>query len=146
MKIILLKDVKGVGRKFEEKTVGDGYASNFLIPKKLAVQADSAAAAQIKSLKEGQEKHKAAEDHKLHEEIHKLSGTTINLFENANEQGHLFATVTAEKLSVILKERGVNVPADCILLNHGIKETGTHEVPVRVGSKETRFTLVIERK
>lgn len=62
MKIILLKDVKGVGRRFEEKNLSDGYAANFLLPQKLAVVADKVGLAQVKQIKEASEatKHKEA--------------------------------------------------------------------------------------
>ncbi|MDP2642062.1 MAG: 50S ribosomal protein L9 [bacterium] len=67
MKIILLKDVKGVGRKFEEKSVSDGYALNFLIPKNLALMADKAGVARVKQLKEQSEAKKSAEEKEINE-------------------------------------------------------------------------------
>jgi large subunit ribosomal protein L9 len=146
MKIILLKDVKGVGRRFEEKNVGDGYAANFLIPKKLAIQAGSAAAGQIKSMMEGQQKHQEAENSKFGAEIQKISGTTVNVFENANEKGHLFAAITRDRIAQILKEKGVSIPLGRIELPHGIKEIGTHTIPVKVGDKTAHFRLVVEAK
>lgn len=145
MKVILLKDIKGVGRRYEEKVVGDGYALNFLLPKKFAVPAIGAAASQIKNLKENDAKHHEAELRKIEAEVHKLSNTTIEVKEKANEKNHLFAALTQEKISDLLKERGINLPPDCIALEHGIKEVGTHSIPVKIGSKETRFTLVISK-
>jgi large subunit ribosomal protein L9 len=146
MKVILLRDVKGVGKRYEEKNVGDGYAANFLLPKKLAVPATGAAAGQIKNMKESDAKHKEAELHKLEEEVRKLASTTINIKEKANEKNHLFAAITAEKLSLLLKEKGISVPADCIVLESPIKELGTREVPIDIKGKRTHFTLVIEPK
>src|SRR4051812_33297726 len=108
MKVIMLKDVKGIGKRFEEKVVGDGYAANFLLPKKLAVAATGAAAAQIKNLKENESKHKEAEDKHLSAEVQKLANTTVNIKANANEKQHLFAALTEEKISGILKEKGIN--------------------------------------
>lgn len=146
MKVILLKDVKGVGKRYEEKVVGDGYAANFLIPKKLAVPATGAAAGMIKSLKESQEKQQEVRSKKLEDEVHKLANTTINISLPANEQNHLFAALTREKISDLLKERDTEVPADCITLTHPIKEVGTHIVPISIKGKETQFTLIIEAK
>lgn len=71
MKIILLKDIKGVGKRFEEKNVSDGYATNFLLPKGLALIADKASAAKIKQLKEQSEAKKAAEEAELNEKLAK---------------------------------------------------------------------------
>lgn len=71
MKIILLKDIKGVGKRFEEKNVSDGYATNFLLPKNMALVADKASAAKIKQLKEQGEAKKAAEEAELNEKLAK---------------------------------------------------------------------------
>jgi len=67
MKVILLKDVKGVGKRFEEKAVSDGYAENFLIPQKLAVLATHASATQVKQLKEQAESRRTKEEAELKE-------------------------------------------------------------------------------
>lgn len=146
MKVILLRDVKGVGKRFEEKSVGDGYASNFLIPQKMAVPATGAAAGQIKSLKEGEAKKNASKAEHLDADIHKLAGSTVKYEAAVNDKGHLFASINAEKLSGILKAKGFNVPADCIALEHPIKDAGEHPVPVKAGVKETHFTLSIKAK
>ena len=67
MKVILLKDVKGVGKRFEEKEVSDGYAINFLIPKNFALVADKASLAKVKQLKEQSEAKKSAEEKEINE-------------------------------------------------------------------------------
>lgn len=143
MKVILLKDIKGVGKRYEEKVVSDGYAENFLLPKKLAVSATGGAAAQIKNLKQNDTAHKEAEQKKLEGEIQKLLSTSIEVVAKANEKNHLFAALTADKISKLLSDKGITVPADCILVENGIKEAGTHMVKVKFGAKETNFTLII---
>ncbi|OHA90275.1 MAG: hypothetical protein A3F53_02095 [Candidatus Zambryskibacteria bacterium RIFCSPHIGHO2_12_FULL_48_10] len=67
MKVIFLKDVKGTGRKFEERQVSDGYAINFLIPNKLAVVADGPGLAAVRQLKAQEEKYREAEDKRIQE-------------------------------------------------------------------------------
>ena len=67
MKVILLKDIKGVGRKFEEKNVADGYALNFLLPKNLALVADKGSVAKINQLKAQSDAKRAAEDKEIAE-------------------------------------------------------------------------------
>ncbi len=146
MKIILLKDIKGVGKRFEEKNVSDGYALNMLIPKKMAVPATGASAGQIKNLKESAEKHKEADFKKLETEVAKLSETEVKIALKANEKNHLFATLTAEKISELLREKGVEINSGNIMLENPIKETGTFAVPVSVGGKLAHFTLVVEPK
>ncbi len=144
MKVILLKDVKGVGRRHEEKNVSDGYAENFLIPKKLAVPATGGAAGQIKTMKESEAKHREAEDKKLEAEIQKLLNTNIEVSARANEKDHLFAALTSEKISKLLSDKGINLPKESVLVEGGIKEIGTHNIKVKVGSKETHFVLKVK--
>lgn len=143
MKVILLKDIKGVGKRYEEKNVSDGYALNQLIPKKFAVPASNAGA--VKTLIENKLAHDSAEQKKLEETIEKLSTTEVKLNLKANEKGSLFASINAQKLSEILNKQGIELSADLIDLIHPIKQTGTHEVPVRVGTKIVKFRLVVER-
>ncbi len=146
MKVILLKDVKGLGKRFEEKSVSDGYALNMLIPKKMAVPATGASAGQIKMLKENAERSKEADFKKLEEELSKLSSTEVRVELKANEKNHLFAALTREKISEILKEKGIEVSAGLIGIESPIKETGTFSVPVQVGDKQAHFTLIVDPK
>lgn len=146
MKVILLKDVKGVGRMYEERSVADGYAMNLLLPKKLAIPASGAAAAQINNLKLNDAKHREAEHRRLETEVHKLGDTKIKFIAKANEKNHLFASLTAEKIAEILKKQNIEVPVENIILEKPIKELGTHSIPVRVGDKTAHFNLVIESK
>jgi large subunit ribosomal protein L9 len=140
MKVVLLKDVKGVGRRFEEKNVAEGYATNFLIPKKLAVPAGSGAAHQVEEQKKQGEVHKEKELNVMKEKILKITSTPFSVKLKANEQGHLFVKLTAAKVSEL-----VGLEKDMIRLDEPIKETGTFSVPVQVpGGKETHFTLVVE--
>jgi len=145
MKVIFLKDVKGVGRKWEEKNVADGYALNKLIPQKLAVAATASAAAQIKALKEQEAKGKEAQNQKVSEEIKKLSGIDLTIRVKANEKGHLFQKLTAEKIAAALKkDKGIEVNFAYINLFEGIQDTGAFEIPVKVDDKLTHFTLTVE--
>ncbi|MCR4279752.1 MAG: hypothetical protein NUV78_03385 [Candidatus Zambryskibacteria bacterium] len=86
MKVILLKDIKGVGRKFEEKSVADGYALNKLIPEKLAVPAESMAIGQIKNLKTQEEARRTAEAKRLKEKEAKREEKRLALEKFRREQ------------------------------------------------------------
>lgn len=141
----MLKDVKGVGKRFEEKEVSPGYATNFLLPKKLAVEVRGSAAGQVKALKDAEAKTKANTESKLAKNIAEIAGTEVVIKMKANEKGHLFASLNPEKISELLKkEKGIDVDFAYINLIEAIKETGTFRVPVNVGEKETHFTLVVE--
>lgn len=144
MKVVLLKDVKKIGRKFEEKEVNDGYARNFLIPQRLAVPAGTPAAKQALEQKNQLSAHQNKEEKQTQDNIAKLSGSTITLTAKANEKGHLFEKITAQKLSAyIQKEKGLEISSDHFEIEP-IKETGSHEIPVSIGEgKQTHFTLEI---
>jgi large subunit ribosomal protein L9 len=86
MKVILLKDIKGVGNRFDEKEVSDGYATNFLIPKKLAVPLSPASASAIKQLKEQSESKKALEEKRLNEKSTKRMEKSLELEKFRQEQ------------------------------------------------------------
>jgi large subunit ribosomal protein L9 len=145
MKVILLKDVKGVGRKFEEKEVSNGHALNFLIPNKLALPATSANAGQIKSLKESSLAHKEALSQKLEEELNKLEGLELSIKVPANSKGHLFASLHKDQIALILKkEKGIEISADSIKLDEPIKELGNFDIKAASGGREAVFKLSVQ--
>ena len=86
MKIILLTDVKGIGKKFEEKNVSDGYAMNFLLPQKSALLADKAGMEKVKQLKGQSDARKAIEDAKINEKLAKRLEKTLELEKFRREQ------------------------------------------------------------
>ena len=145
MKIILLKDLKGVGKRYEEKNVSDGYAANLLFPKKLAVPSTGSSATQIQILKNAELKNQEARNRKLEESLNKIAETKISIVLRANEKHHLFASLTREKLADILKkEKGLELEPSHIVLDEPIKQIGTYEVPVRIREgMEGRFTLEV---
>lgn len=144
MKVILLQDVKGIGRKFEEKNVADGYAINRLIPLRLAVAANGPGAAKARQMKLQAEQNKTQDLEKLKLSLARIAGQKITLSMKANEQGHLFASLNAEKLSRELMGQGIHVLPEHIMLEAPIKQTGTFEVPVWVAEGvETKFSLEV---
>ena len=145
MKVILLKDVKKVGRRFEEKEVADGYARNFLIPQKLAVPSGSPAAKQTLDQKNKEVASQEKQEESVRENITKLSGATLTVTAKANEQGHLFEKLTAEKIcALIQKEKGLEIDPS-YLNTESIKKTGNHQIPISIEEgKETHFTLEVK--
>ena len=104
MKVILLKDVKGTGKKGEVKEVSDGYARNFLLPKKMAKLADNQA---VKELKE-QNKSAEIKAQKEYEEAvelgDKMKEMNIEIYSKAGEGGRLFGSITAKEIAEQLKK------------------------------------------
>jgi large subunit ribosomal protein L9 len=147
MKIILLKDVRGTGRRGDIKDVSDGYASNFLLPNKLAVAATAGSLAKAEA-----QKAKMDEDAKIHEDLvlknlETLSGGKVTIAEKANDEGHLFAGIkTEEILKALKKDLGVTLAPEHLVLDKPIKETGEHTLQAESFGKKVSFTLVVEKK
>lgn len=145
MKIILLKDIPKVGKRYETKEISDGYALNMLIPKGVAIAATPDAVKRIQLEKARHEGEKKVNEELLAKNLKDLSGQTIELKEKANEKGHLFASIhIPEILSAIEKTTKLIIPKESIVLEKPIKEVGAHEISVQAGSHKVSFTLDIK--
>jgi large subunit ribosomal protein L9 len=147
MKVILLKDVQKIGRKYDIKDVSEGYALNMLIPRGLAQAATPQAVKKIEEMKSKDLTAKKIQDELLMKSLKEIDGLTINLKEKANEKGHLFAGITKERLlEEILKITRLHIDPESIKLHKPIKETGEHKVLVEVMDKKAEFVVSIEAK
>jgi large subunit ribosomal protein L9 len=147
MKVILLTDISKVGRRYDIKEVNSGHALNFLIPKNLAIAATPEALKRIEKMKVQTEGEKKVQEELLVKNLEVLNGTTLTLKEKANEKGHLFAGLHRDEIAKeLLNQSRISVDPASIMLEHPIKETGTHIVEVKVGSKSAKFKLIIEAK
>ncbi len=145
MKVILLKDVQKVGRKYDIKDVSDGYAQNLLIPRGLAKAATPQAVAQIESMKSRDSEDKRVQTELLLKSLDSIKNLKVVLKEKANEKGHLFAGVTKEMLSDEIKKTSrMIISPDFINLSKPIKEIGEHKILVEISGKKAEFTLVVE--
>lgn len=136
MKIILLQDVKGVGKIHEVKDVSAGYANNALIPQGKARLATPAAIKELESRQAKKSESHIQELTKLEEKLSDLDEVRIEA--DANEQGHLFASIGAKDLG----ER-IGVAEDLILIKTPVKELGEHEVFIKVGDKEKKLKVSV---
>jgi len=145
MKIILLKDVAKVGRKYELKDISDGYALNLLIPKGLAIAATKDATKRIDLERARDEGERKIRQDLLLKNLTELADVTITMTEKANEKGNLFAGVhKLEIIPAIEKQTRLQIDADHIVLEKPIKEIGIHEIKVKVGDKAIKFNLDIK--
>lgn len=103
MKVILLADVKGKGKKGELCNVSDGYARNFLFPKNLAIEADSAAMGELKSRESAKAHHKQEEIDNAKATAAKLEGKSVTLKAKAGSNGRLFGSVTSKEIAEEIK-------------------------------------------
>ena len=104
MKVILLADVKGQGKKGELCNVSDGYARNFLFPKKLAVEADNTALNELKNREEAKAHHKKEEIAAANKTAEQLNGKTVTIKAKAGTGGRLFGSVTSKEIAAEIKK------------------------------------------
>ena len=133
MKVILTQDVKGVGKKDQLLEVNDGYARNFLIPKKLGVQASTANLALLKS-KQYSRDFKRQEDKKEAEQIkEKLEKIRLDIKVKSGENGKIFGGVTSKEISDVLKDKySINIDKKKIELKETIKTVGITTVDIKL--------------
>ncbi len=130
MKVILLQKVAGLGESEEVKEVSDGYAHNFLFPQHLAVQASERALEQIDAKKNRHNKEAERELRAEEQMVEQLDGLEIEILQKTNEQGNLYAALSASKISDALKEMDFEVDKKYIQVP-SIKEVGTYKVSIR---------------
>jgi large subunit ribosomal protein L9 len=143
MEVVLLKDVKGLGNRGDIEDVADGYARNYLIPRKLAVPATEGARKQAKQMAQAEERREEAERQEAQSVADKLAGTEVEFEVKAGESGRLYGSVTsgdiAERLSAKL---GDEFDKRKIQLDEPIKETGVRSIDVRL-HPEVEFTVKV---
>jgi len=145
MKIILLKDVKKIGKKYEVKEVADGYALNSLIPNDIAVPATHS----YLKLIEAKKKQRALmkEDFKKAFEyaISKLPGGKLHISGKVNEKGHLFAGIHEDQIiAEFKKETGVILCSEHFEMEKPIKEIGEHTMDLKIEGDKYKLNIVIK--
>ena len=138
MKVILLQDVKALGKKGDMVEVSDGYARNFILKKKLGVEANESNKNDLKLQKANQEKI-AKEQYEAAVALGKeLEAITVNVTVKAGENGKVFGAVTAKEIAQALQaQHGKEVDKKKIQLADSIKNIGSFEVPVKLHTKVT---------
>lgn len=147
MKIILLKDIPKVGKKYDIKDVAEGYATNMLLPKGLVMIATGPVMAKVQAEKERAQTEKKIQGDLLIKSLETIKGMKITMTGKANEKGHLFAGITKDMvLDAVKKETRLNLDPESITLEKPIKEMGDHSITVSAGGKKVEFTLTIEKE
>ncbi len=145
MKVILIQDVAGLGKRLDVKNVSDGHALNMLIPRGLVREATTNALKQTEKEKTQIEAERKIQEELLLKNLSSLEGKTIHISAKANEKGHLFAAIHENDIVTQLKdELRVEARSEYIKLSEHIKTIGEHKIAVSVGDKKGRFTLIVE--
>ena len=133
MKVILLSDIKGVGKKDEIINASDGYARNYLFPKKLALEATNDNLLKLKSKQDANAFKKNKEKEEAIELANRLKDITLQIEVKAGENGKIFGGVTSKEISESLKEKEkIDIDKKKIVLNETIKNLGTVCVDIKL--------------
>ena len=149
MKVVLLADVKGSGKKGELVNVSDGYARNFLFPKKLAKEANAQALNELKNAEESKAFKIKQETEAAQDSADKINGKSVSILAKAGQGGKLFGSVTAKEIAeAIKKQYGVDVDKRKIDTKGDMKAFGTYECEVKLysGITATVKAVVTEKE
>ncbi len=135
MKVILMQDVKGTGKKGDIKEVADGFARNFLLKKGLAVEADKTNLNIIHTQKDAQQHHHDMEVQAAKELAEKLKDQTVTLTAKAGQNGRLFGSVTTKEIAELINDRfatAIDKKKITILFDGDIKAFGCYEIEIKL--------------
>ena len=136
MKVILLEDIKGTGKKGDVAEVSAGHARNFLIPRKLVVEASPKAMQELKQQEAKQQRIREKELAAAKEIAGKLESLIVKIPAKAGETGRLFGAVTGKEIVEALQEQhGIAVEKNKIVQSEPIKAFGSYQVKVKLGSE-----------
>lgn len=137
MKVILLSDVKGTGKKGDIVNVANGYANNYLLKNKLAEFASKNALNKNLNQKQSEEHRKQEEKKEAFETKKTIEQTKLVLSVKCGESGKLFGAVTSKELSEALQEKNIQIDKRKIVLNENIKNTGNYILDVKLHPEVT---------
>jgi large subunit ribosomal protein L9 len=132
MKVVLLEDVKGKGKKGTVVNVNDGYARNFLFPKNLAKEATVQALNEVKQKEDAMAARLAKEKAEAEALKLKLTGVTVDVYVKCGEGTRTYGSVTAQEIADDLAKRDMKVDKKKIVLKENIRSLGTYEVDVKI--------------
>ena len=132
MKVILLTDVPSLGKKGEEKEVADGYANNFLFPKKMAQPSTKGAVRMIEQKKKSEQARIATERTKAQQRAKTLEQIVVPIRAKAGEQGKLFGSITTKHVAEALASQGFDVDKRNVLLEDAIRSLGETTVRIKL--------------
>ena len=145
MQIILLQDVKNVGKKGQIKNVPDGYARNFLLAKKLAAVATQSTISQVKTEEAKRNQQFALEKQEIQKTASEINGKRI-VIKARSKNGKLFGSITAKEIASEIKKNGFEIPEKAIAADH-IKELGEKKISINLNfGIKTEVILAIEEE
>jgi large subunit ribosomal protein L9 len=147
MEVILKEDVPKLGHRGEVVKVAEGYGRNYLLPRKLAVEATQANKAVIEQMKQSAIRRSAVEKSDSEALAKQLEGVTLLFQRKAGEKDHLFGSVTSSDIAEALEHKGFNIDRRKIQLNEPLKSLGEFEVPIRLHRDVTsQLKVTVEKE
>ena len=145
MKVILLADVKGQGKKGELCNVSDGYARNFLFSKNLAIEANNAALSELKSREDAKAHHIKEEKNAAQELANKIEGAKVSITAKAGANGKLFGSVTSKEVALAVKNTmGIEIDRKKLTVKD-IKNYGEYTAEIKLYTGITaKFTVEVK--
>lgn len=133
MKVILKEDIKGVGKKDQIINASDGYATNYLFPKNLAVPADKGNMSNLKAKQESQEHKKELEREGARKDVKKIEGIILKMPVKSGENGKIFGSITSKEIAENLeKQYKIKVDKKKIMLQEPIKTLGMFNIEIKL--------------
>ncbi|HEY6972459.1 MAG TPA: 50S ribosomal protein L9 [Candidatus Angelobacter sp.] len=147
MEVILKEDVPKLGHRGDVVRVAEGYGRNYLLPRKLAIEATRGNKAVIEQMKQAAVRRSAVEKADAEALSKQLEGVSLSFKRKAGEKDHLFGSVTSADIAEALEHKGFNIDRRKIQLHDPLKNLGEFEVPVRLHRDVTsRVKVVIEKE
>ncbi len=145
MKVVLLKDVKGTGKKGEVKEVSDGFAKNFLLKNGSAKIADTSALNENKFQNDAAKYHKHQEFLRAQELAKKIDGKTIKFAIKCGANGKAFGSITSKEISEEFEKMGISIDKKKIDLKDPIRNSGSYSVVAKVYPEvSAKFNVIVE--
>ena len=143
MEVILKEDVANLGHRGDVVKVPDGYSRNFLLPRKLAMQATAANKAVIEQMKNAAARRSATEKAQAEELVVKLAPVALSFTRKSGEAGHLFGSVTSADIAAELATKGFEIDRRKIQLDESLKSVGEFSVAIKLYREVTAHVTVM---
>jgi len=145
MKVVLLKNIPSIGKIGDVREVKEGYAKNFLIPKKLAEAANQRKVQELSAKQKKEEKKKKSAEKNKQRIASNINGKTLKLKLQADNTGTLYKKLTARYIVSQLKKSGLDITEKELVLNSPIKKTGEYTIELRMAGSKPKIKILINK-
>ena len=147
MKVILLQDVRGKGKKGQMLEVSDGYARNYMLPRKIAMEATPDAVNTMRMNDKATQERQARERAEAMELAKRMKAMTLTVYAKGGGAGRLFGSVTSQEIADALQAQGITLDKRKIVMDDPIKNVGTYTVRCKLGYESTaQLTVQIQER